>query len=142
MTQVDFYILKDDADGNRFLLACRVAEKARNAGHRVLIHTTSDDESRHMDQLLWTYNKSSFVPHGLLGDADPAQNPVLIGNAHSDHEEHDVLINLATEVPTVFSRFSRLAECVDNDEVVRTASRERYRFYRDRGYPLSVHELS
>lgn len=142
MTQVDFYILKDGAAGNRFLLACRIAEKARNAGHRVLIHTASNDESQHMDQLLWTFNESSFVPHGLLGDADPALNPVLIGDAQSSHEEHDVLINLAKEVPTVFSRFTRLAECVDNDEVVRTTSRDRYRFYRDRGYPLSVHEIT
>lgn len=142
MTQVDFYILKERAAGDRYQLACRIAEKAGNAGRRVVIHTASAQEARRMDGLLWTFREQSFVPHGLLGEADAQLNPILIGDAAQAHEEHDVLINLAMEVPTFFSRFERLAECVDNDEVARTASRDRYRFYRDRGYPLAVHEIA
>ena len=142
MTKVDFYILRDNAEGDRYRLACRVAEKARLGGHRVVIHTRSAEEARHMDRLLWTLQEQSFVPHGLLGEAEPAINTVLIGDAEQAHEEHDVLINLAMEVPTFFSRFERLAECVDNDEDARSASRERYRFYRDRGYPLNLHEIA
>lgn len=94
-----------------------------------------------MDRMLWTFNDQSFVPHARLGEGDPAINPILIGDGANAHEEHDVLVNLATEVPTFFSRFQRLAECVDNDEAIRNASRERYRFYRDRGYPLEMHEI-
>ncbi len=95
-----------------------------------------------MDRLLWTFQEQSFVPHGLLGEADPACNPILIGDASQATEEHDVLINLAMDVPTFFSRFQRLAECVDNEQAVREASRQRYRFYRDRGYPLKMHEIA
>ena len=95
-----------------------------------------------MDRLLWTFQEQSFLPHGLLGEAVPEINPVLIGDAEQAHAEHDVLVNLAMETPTFFSRFERLAECVDNDDVARAASRERYRFYRDRGYPLSLHEIT
>jgi len=111
-------------------------------GHRVVIHTRSAEEARHVDRLLWTFQEQSFVPHGLLGECESEITPILIGDAEQAHDEHDVLINLAMEVPTFFSRFSRLAECVDNDDVARTASRERYRFYRDRGYPLSLHEIA
>ena len=142
MTQVDFYVLQDNAAGDRYRLACRIADKARRAGHRVVIHTRSAEEARHMDRLLWTFQEQSFLPHGLLGEAVPEINPVLIGDAEQAHAEHDVLVNLAMETPTFFSRFERLAECVDNDDVARSASRERYRFYRDRGYPLSLHEIT
>lgn len=142
MTQVDFYILQQAASGDRYRLACRVADKARQAGHRVVIHTCSAEEARHMDRMLWTFSEQSFVPHGLLGEVEADLNPILIGDAQQAHEEHDVLINLAMEVPTFFSRFERLAECVDNDDVARTASRERYRFYRDRGYPLNLHDIA
>ena len=142
MTQVDFYILKDGSRGDRFELACRITEKALKAGHRVTIHTPSEEEALKMDKMLWTYNEQNFIPHGLLDSADCKLNNVLIGNAENAHEEHDVLINLAMEVPTFFSRFQRLAECVDIDDVARQASRERYRFYRDRGYPLSTHEIA
>ena len=142
MTQVDFYILKDGADGDRFNLACRITEKARNAGYRVAIHTSSKEDTQQMDRLLWTLNKQSFIPHGIVGEAEPELNPILIGNMQDAHDEHDVLINLAMEVPIFFSRFKRLAECVDNDNTARDASRNRFRFYRDRGYPLSTHEIA
>jgi DNA polymerase-3 subunit chi len=52
-----------------------------------------------------------------------------------------VLINLAAEVPEFFSRYERVAEVVDADAVRREQSRERYRFYRDRGYKLNTHQV-
>jgi DNA polymerase-3 subunit chi len=141
MTKIDFYVAAPGAAANRYQLACRVADKARRAGHRVVVHTASEEEARHMDRMLWTFNDNSFVPHARLGAGEPAINPILIGDASTAHEEHDVLINLGPEVPTFFSRFQRLAECVDNDDAIRSASRERYRYYRDRGYPLEMHEI-
>jgi len=142
VTQVDFYILSDSNASDRYRLACRIADKAHAAGRRVVIHTGSAEEAKHVNRLLWTFQEQSFIPHGLLGQCETEITPVLVGNAEQAHEEHDVLINLAMEVPTFFSRFDRLAECVDNEEVARTASRERYRFYRDRGYPLSLHDIA
>ncbi len=141
MTQIDFYILQQTAAGDRFQLACRVAEKARRAGHRVLIHTPVDSESRHLDGLLWTLWEQSFIPHGVLGRDDPGMNPILIGDGNANLEEHDILVNLGAVVPTFFSRFERLIECVDDDETVKTASRERFRFYREHGYPLNTHMI-
>ncbi len=73
MTRVDFYILQPAAYGNRYTLACRLAEKAWRQQHRILISVTNDEELRHMDRLLWTWRAQSFIPHGIYGksDADP-----------------------------------------------------------------------
>ena len=142
MTQVDFYVLDANAAGDRYHLACRVAERARRAGKRVLIHTTIPAESSHVDSLLWTLWESSFVPHGVLGRDDPACNPILIGDGSQDNDEHDVLVNLADEVPLFFGRFQRLIECVDHDEEVKAAGRQRFRYYREHGYPLKSHTIS
>ncbi|MCB1790029.1 MAG: DNA polymerase III subunit chi [Gammaproteobacteria bacterium] len=142
MTQIDFYILDEQATGDRYQLACRVAERALRAGKRVLIHTPSPGEARHLDQLLWTLWEAAFVPHGLLGRDEHECNPILIGDGGSDNEEHDVLINLAPEIPTFFGRFQRLIECVDHDDTVKSASRERFRYYREHGYPLSTHTIT
>ncbi len=141
MTQVDFYILGKRARGDRYTLACRLAEKAWQQGRRVYLHTASDAESRHLDRLLWTYRDGSFLPHGIQGNADPGLNPVLIGHQDDGAGEHDVLINLSNEVPAFFSRFKRVAEPLDQDQEVRSAGRNRYRFYRDRGYPLASHDV-
>lgn len=141
MTKIDFYVLTSEARGNRYTTACRLATKAYQQGRRIFMHVDSDQDAIHLDRLLWTLDEQGFVPHGLSGKVDATLNPILIGNGYNNNEEHDVLINLATEVPTFFSRFQRLAECVDNDNNARTASRTRFKFYRDRGYPLQTHEI-
>jgi DNA polymerase-3 subunit chi len=142
MTRIDFYVLEPEAQSDRFHLACRVAEKAWVAGHRVLIQTSSPQEARHMDTLLWTFRDRSFVPHGLLGEADSETNPILIGHGTDAGGEDDVLINLSSAIPEFFSNFERVIEPVDSDPAVRDASRERYRFYRDRGYPLNNQRIA
>jgi DNA polymerase-3 subunit chi len=142
MTRIDFYILGERAPGDRFLLACRLAEKAWQQGHRVYLHTNSQPESQHMDRLLWTFRDGGFLPHGLAGQTDQELTPILIGHGTDAGEEHDVLINLALQVPDFFSRFERLAEPLDRDLEIRNAGRERYRFYRDRGYPLNTHDIT
>lgn len=141
MTRIDFYILKTAAplEGERF--ACRLAEKAYDQGHRLYLHVPEEAASR-LDELLWSFRAGSFVPHERLegGEPDP-DTPVHIGSGQTPGPHDDVLINLAPEVPLFFSRFQRVAEIVAGDEAQRAAGRERYRFYRDRGYPLKVHDL-
>ena len=52
-----------------------------------------------------------------------------------------VLINLQAEPPPFFSRFERLAEIVGIDEADAAAGRVRFRFYRERGYEMRMHNL-
>jgi len=67
---------------------------------------------------------------------------VIIGQGEEPDPEHrDLLINLSDQVPLFFSRFERVAEIVGGNEAARKQARERFRFYRDRGYPLNSHEL-
>ena len=144
MTRIDFYVAQPNSRFDRYLLACRVANKAHQAKHRVFIHTVEPDEICHLDRLLWTLDDMSFIPHGVIGQADPAMNPILIGDVGTTvpDQAFDVLINLAPEVPDFFSRFERLVECVDQDAQITARSRERYRFYRDRGYALKMHNMA
>jgi DNA polymerase III subunit chi len=51
-----------------------------------------------------------------------------------------VLINLHETPPPFFSRFERLAEIVSEDGAA--AARERFRFYRERGYELRTHNMA
>ena len=53
-----------------------------------------------------------------------------------------MLINLALAPPPFFSRFERLAEIVGAEAADAAAGRERYRFYRERGYELRTHNLA
>jgi DNA polymerase III subunit chi len=141
VTQVDFYILEADSDDARLMLACRIVDKATQGDHHVFVHSTSEDEARKLDELLWTFSQNSFIPHRVVREtpADPPREPVLIGfNGEPSSGHWDVLVNLATDVPEFFSRYERVAEVVDGNAARREASRTRYRFYRDRGYKLNT----
>ena len=144
MTRIDFYVAQPSSPLDRYQLACRVANKAYQAKHHVLMHAPEVEMAQHLDRLLWTWHDISFIPHGLLGQADPALNPILIGDvsAVESMETSDILINLVPTVPLFFSRFNRLIECVDQEATSKQQSRERYRFYRDRGYPLQMHQIT
>jgi DNA polymerase-3 subunit chi len=91
--------------------------------------------------LLWTFSDGSFVPHEIAGGHD-ADCPIVISHDHEPIEASQVLVNLAPEVPPFFSRFERVAEIVSGSAETRAQGRERYKFYRDRGYELRHHEIA
>ena len=145
MTRIDFYILEGDDRGNDgAVVACRVAEKAFLAGHRVYIHTSDARSAERLDDLLWTFRQGSFVPHQRIDAATPADplTPIHIGWGTEPEPHDDVLINLTAEVPLFFSRFERVAEIIPTDEQAKQQGRGRYKFYRDRGYPLETHTIT
>jgi DNA polymerase III subunit chi len=142
MPTIDFYTLDTASPGDRYLLTCHLVEDLYQDGARVLIHCPETERARHLDQLLWTYRQESFIPHGLVGQVDPALTPILIGADLSRQTEAAVLINLAVEVPADFARFERVCEPVDQDPAVRAAARLRFRYYRDQGFPPHHHPMS
>jgi DNA polymerase-3 subunit chi len=140
MTQIDFYTLEPGSPGDRLLLVCRLAQWLRQSARRILIHCPDGDQAQQLDRLLWTFREESFLPHGLVGQPgqplDLPLTPILIARDAGPETEDQVLINLALQVPPFFSRFERVCEPLDQDPEVLAAGRERFRFYRDRGYPL------
>lgn len=139
MTQVDFYILEGNGPRGRALFVCRLADKVAGMGHKVFVQAESEGAARELDDLMWTYSDRSFMPHCLAG-ADP-EAKVHIGHGAEPGEGFHLLINLSAEVPGFFSRFERVAEVVDGDETRKAQGRERFRFYKDRGYPLKTNNL-
>ncbi|GAB4296202.1 MAG: DNA polymerase III subunit chi [Thiohalomonadaceae bacterium] len=144
MTRIDFYILEGNQPADGRVIACRVAEKAWLAGHKVYIHAADAHEAERLDELLWTFRQGSFVPHQRLEAGRPADalTPIHIGWGDEPEVHDEVLINLAAEVPLFFSRFQRVAEIVPADAEAKRQGRARYKFYRDRGYPLETHTLA
>lgn len=140
MTRVDFYVVKASGDDARLAVAARLANKAVGRGHRVFINCSTAEQVAALDQLLWGFEPSSFVPHAVAS-ADPDEQ-VVIGFEQSPASHDDVLINLAMTPANFFARFQRVAEIVTQEAEALSLLRDAWRHYRDRGYPLQKHELS
>ena len=140
MTEVDFYLLPVPEMHGQLMFACRLAEKAWRQGHNVFLQAPDTTTAQQLDDLLWSFQDASFVPHGLLG-TEP-KSPVEIGSGDEAGDHHDVLINLSGQIPAFFSRFERVAEIVLNDEQQKQQSREAWKYYKDRGYPFRLHDIA
>jgi len=121
------------------MLVCRIAAKAWGESKPVLIHTESPEQSQTLNGLLWTFNNTSFLPHGLGVDSDEA---IAISEQDDPGEHHGVLINLKRDVPSWVSRFERAVEIVYDQQEVILAKRESFDFYKKRGYPLNFFDLT
>lgn len=144
MTRIDFYILTEAfaAATSHVLTACKLCDKATATARRVFVYVPDNATAEALDTALWTFRQGSFIAHerqsATLEEPLPA---VLIGAAEPPAAYDGVMINLGLDVPAFFSRFERVLEIVDANPTARQGSRDRYKFYRDRGYELATHNL-
>ena len=143
-SRVDFYKLSSHNEHAVKRFCCQLAAKVVNMGHPVFVLTRNASESRVLDDLMWTFSDSSFLPHEIHGDTrdDPmAQDaPVLIGHDLPE-DEHHLLINLTDTIPGHTDRFERIAEIINDDPQILASGRARYANYNKQEYPLQYHEI-
>lgn len=167
MTRVDFYVLEDISEDAAMRFACRLCLKAIQGGMPVHVQLEDKTQVAAMDTLLWDYPKHRFLPHQLVPQpgetaavhAEKISDAKLTGEEASNYQKKDYaevkspihlgctgplhdsgfLINLASQVPSFFGRFDRVAEILVGE--TKDRGREHYKFYRDRGYPLHHHDL-
>lgn len=151
MTRIDFYILPDDELNARHDFCCKLIAKTFKMGHRIVLLCQDDSQAQVMDALLWSFKDISFLPHTNLcakkGDQTAmiaSDNIVIISNESQDNapeDHHDLLINLAGEIPAWFSRFERVSEIVVQTQQVLEHTRTNYRQYTAKNYPLHRHDM-
>jgi DNA polymerase-3 subunit chi len=137
MTEVLFYTHVQD----KLQTACALTTKALARKMRVMLFTADAPATERLDKLLWTVPATGFLPHCRGGHALAEVTPVIVDHLAERLVHDQVLINLRDDPPPFFSRFQRLVEIVGLDDPDRQAARERYRFYRDRGYEIRTHQL-
>lgn len=144
MTEVKFYILPQADLDARYRFACRHAEQAVKLGRRVYLHVADEAQARQLDELMWNFRPDSFLPHACLDTLQREHwpdTPVAIGWQTEPGPFHDVLINLAPDVPGFVGHFERVSEIVVQEPSVLEATRQSYKFYKDQGFPLYTHKL-
>jgi DNA polymerase-3 subunit chi len=134
MTRIDFH--SNVAD--KIAYACRLVRKARAANCSAVIVGADRGQLAALDDALWTFSDLDFLPHVMAEDALATQTPVILAlNDAPEFPHYQVLINLSAETPTHYARFERMLEVVSAETGDKAAGRERYRFYQQRGYPLT-----
>ncbi|MGZ6008509.1 MAG: DNA polymerase III subunit chi, partial [Rhizomicrobium sp.] len=74
-------------------------EKTLERGWRAVIRTESSERADAIDNLLWTYNDQSFLPHAQAGDGNPKRQPVLIPVEEDNPNDANVLFLVGGAAP-------------------------------------------
>jgi DNA polymerase-3 subunit chi len=137
MTRIDFHLVDADPIG----YGCRLVRKIYKARQHVVVCCDDPVRLKAFDEALWTFSPQEFVPHVMASDALASETPVLLTASAEALPWHQVLVNLGDGLPEGFARFDRLIAVGGAAATARARGRERWRFYRDRGYPLEKHEV-
>jgi DNA polymerase III subunit chi len=142
--RVDFYVLNSQSAQRRCGIACRLTAKAFLQDLSIVVWSADAEGAKLYDDMLWTFDDRSFVPHQLSGRDEPLDSatPVNVVLELDRVERADLLINLTNRFPTGLERFSRIAEIVDAEPECRRLGRERFKTYRDHKLVLETHQLS
>jgi len=139
MSRVDFYVLPDDSRRSLQHFACRLAEKACLQGQKILIQTQSADESRALDDLLWTMQDNNFIPHSIFDVASNDDQAVIINHNNEPIENIQLLINLSSQA--IQHSCEHIAEVLNQQADCKQTGREHYKTYRDSGFELHHHKI-
>ncbi len=133
MTEINFYT----GVTNPLTATARLVGKAYAQGRRVRVVTPDAATTAALDKLLWEHPVEGFVPHVTMTSPHVVATPVIVDHSLLHEGAADVLINLSVEPPAFFSRFERMFEIVGLEAPLAAAGRERWAFYKARGYAMS-----
>jgi DNA polymerase-3 subunit chi len=114
---------------------CLLAEKHFQEGKRVLIVVNDREQGKQLDRYLWTWRKSSFIPHALVpGEGPLPEEPVLIAVGCDSDCRADILIMVHPCPVEFIRRFSAGYDFAElYDPALQEESRQRYALYREAG---------
>lgn len=146
-TQVMFYLLEQDkkaensANENQdkqylsLLHSCFQAAHFYRQNQRVFIFCQNQEQAHQIDELLWSFEPDSFVPHNLVNEGQKNGAVVEI-SWQAPTNRRPVLINLTSTVPNFAHQFSQIIDFVPSDEHLKQNARERFKMYRQLGFQV------
>ncbi len=136
MTAVGFYHLQrsplEDA-------LPRLLEKAYASGMRTLVVTGSRERAEHLDTVLWTYDDTSFLPHGCDGrTGDAGRQPIWLSQSDDNANGAALLVLVDNADSGRLAEFERVIDMFDGRDASAVAeARKRWKARRDAGHALT-----
>lgn len=140
MAEAIFYQLSEafDSEAKRLHAVCRVIHKIYQVSSRAAVLCDDRQRAGELDDLLWSFNQGSFIPHGLA----PCREPICIGTEVHELKDHAILVLLVEKLPAELEGFERLVDFIMPAPDQLQAARQRYKALKERRFELTVHPLN
>jgi DNA polymerase III subunit chi len=113
-------------------------KRALEEGRRVLVRASSDEMVAALNERLWTYDESSFLPHGAAGDGDPMTQPIFLTSELENPNAATMLVKLSGAEGEAEDSFDLVVLMFDGrDEAALAHARGEWRRLKDQGRTIS-----
>jgi DNA polymerase III subunit chi len=143
MKQVVFVEIPRSGKLQFFRTLCAFVARHVGQSRTVALLAGNRDQARYLDELLWTFDESTFLPHSILSAATSPLEGAIITLPGQEAPAADLTINFATEVvPDHRVHPPGDSPCVyemvpAGDDAGREAARGKWNRYREKGLAVS-----
>ena len=115
----------------------KLLERAVAGGYHICLVVESDARVEQLNNLLWTYDTSSFLAHGSDKDEQPENQPILLStNIESPNSANLLVVTDGRSINQ--PKFERILDIFDgNDPQATVAARLRWTEYKNAGHEMT-----
>ena len=135
MTEIRFYHLQKQTLDQALPL---ILEKVYQSGKNAVVRMVNENEVNRMNDLLWSYKQSSFLPHGCAKTGYAKQQPIWLSAENDNPNKAETLILTQERTADDIADYSLCCEMLDgrNDNAISDA-RTRWKAYKDQGFDVT-----
>ena len=145
LTRIDFYYdVKDILSFASRMARKLYYEKIVSAKQPLVIRCKDQSHCEEVSYSIQNFSKKDFLPCAQFSDKSALLFPIILSTVSEIPLWADdiiVLLNLDTKIEMTFSSYCRVIEIVDQTELNRQKGRERYKYYKERGYEIFGHRV-
>ena len=119
-------------------------EKIVSAKQPLVIRCKDQSHCEEVSYSIQNFSKKDFLPCAQFSDKSALLFPIILSTVSEIPLWADdiiVLLNLDSKIEMTFSSYCRVIEIVDQTELNRQKGRERYKYYKERGYEIFGHRV-
>ncbi len=135
MAKVSFYLFEKSPE-RQVESACRLSRKILRQSERVWMLCDDAELRQQLDERLWSFDASSFLPHGI----DQPQASICI-SAQKPKQADWIIFNFNSEALEPDPKFSHIIEIIENNETAKQIGRKKFKQYRSYGLVPNTHKL-
>lgn len=119
---------------NKLRVVCDVVDNEFSQGNKVVINVSDETEGKTLDNMLWSWIQSSFIPHNFTDSLiNTNKDPVIIATDISENISFDTLILVHPAELDVCNNYKRVIDFAEKYNPTKLETdRKRYKLYRDK----------
>ncbi|WP_374664500.1 DNA polymerase III subunit chi [Acinetobacter sp.] len=135
MAKISFYLFEKSPE-RQVESACRLCRKILRQSARIWLWSNDAELRQQLDERLWSFDASSFIPHGI----HQPDAPVCISE-HLPEQSDWIVFNFNDQALEQYSNFSHIIEIIENNEPAKIIGREKFKQYRQLGIEPQTFKL-